>query len=305
MGNQMLQLMYGLKLQTQVDGLSLHGYEMPIWGLTSSKAPALPLIIPTARLRGTDGVGLPELFAEGLLPRARLRDVPLRHAYFQPAAQLQSIFPLLQDQPPLTGPDEILISVRGAEILKAIHPDYGPIPVQWYRDLIAETGLSPVFMGQLSEDFYSELLRRSFPDARFVPSRGILQDFTALRQAEHLVLSVSTFSWLAGWLSLAAKSIHMPLLGIYNPRQREDIWLLPQEDSRFRFYDFPLRKWSVSDDQVADLEASRSFPALAPEQVRDLHDWIESRRQGIRRASLAKLRKVARVAWLPNRLLAS
>jgi hypothetical protein len=66
-----------------------------------------------------------------------------------------------------------------------------------------------------------------------------MYDFALMRAARHLVVSVSTFSWLAAWLS-HAETITIPLTGFYNPAQRPDVNLLPLDDPRYRFYLFPV-----------------------------------------------------------------
>src|SRR6185437_3810679 len=120
-----------------------------------------------------------------------------------------------------------------------VHPDYTLIPVEFYTALVAETGLRPVFMGQIGANSYIERLRRAFPDARFIPSRGPLRDFEIIRRSRNVIVSVSTFSWLAAWLSDADR-IFLPMTGFYNPAQFPEIDLLPLHDPRYRFYLFPV-----------------------------------------------------------------
>jgi hypothetical protein len=50
---------------------------------------------------------------------------------------------------------------------------------------------------------------------------------------------VSTFSWLAAWLS-DAEQIFMPLSGLLNPMQSTDVDLAPLNDPRYRFFLFPI-----------------------------------------------------------------
>ena len=158
LGNQMLQLIYAISLQDQVPDLEIFGYDMPLWGLSNLAPMGWPPLTPSLRLRETDGNGIVPLFLSGTLRRAKVRDIPLRCPQFSPPARFYDVFPINPDSKPVTGPDELLINVRGAEILRSTHSDYGPIPVDWYRKLIADTGLSPVFLGQLGEDYYSDLL---------------------------------------------------------------------------------------------------------------------------------------------------
>ena len=143
---------------------------------------------------------------------------------------------------------ELLINVRGNETLGDCHHDYGPIPIYFLRQVVEKAGLNPVFMGQIEDDYYSIALQREFPTAKFVRSNGPDQDFEAIRRAHHIVPAVSTFSWLASWLS-SAKTIYFPILGMFNPLQRPDSWFLPLDEPRYKFYDFPIRYWRATRDQ--------------------------------------------------------
>ncbi len=132
LGNQMLQLIYAISLQDQVPDLEIFGYDMPLWGLSNRGRMGWPPLTPSLRLRETDGNGIVPLFLSGTLRRARVRDIPLRCTQFSPPARFYDVFSINPDSKPVTGPNELLINVRGAEILRSTHSDYGPIPVDWY-----------------------------------------------------------------------------------------------------------------------------------------------------------------------------
>ena len=78
-----------------------------------------------------------------------------------------------------------------------------------------------------------------FPQAEFRPSAGALADFELIRRSANIVLSVSTFSWLAAWLS-AASLIVAPMTGFLNPFQDRDVDLVPVDDPRYRWVLFPI-----------------------------------------------------------------
>jgi hypothetical protein len=288
LGNQMLQLIYAISLQDQVPDLEIFGYDMPLWALSNLAPMGWPPLTPSLRLRQTDGTGLAPLFLSGTLRRAKVRDIPLRCTQFSPPSRFHDVFPINPHSKPVTGPNELLINVRGAEILRSTHSDYGPIPVGWYCKLIAETGLSPVFLGQLGEDYYSDLLRRSFPNARFVASQGALADFDAIRLAEHIALSVSTFSWLAAWLS-QAKTIHLPMLGIFNPVQRPDIWMLPTQDARYYLHRFPIRRWAATSAQISELEAHSLTRVISRHELITLAADNDASRWALRTKALRRV----------------
>lgn len=299
LGNQMLQLIFAVSLQDQVPDLQIFGYDMPVWNLSNVGRLGWKHLTPSVRLRETDGIGLVDLFKSGSLRRAKVQDVPLRCTLFAPPARFQSMFPLPFDVKPSTRDDELLIHVRGGDILAASNPNYGPIPIDWYRHLIDTSGLSPVFLGQLGNDYYSDLLRASFPRARFAEPQGVLADFAAIRQARHIAISVSTFGWLASWLSMA-QSIHVPVYGIFNPAQRPDIWMLPLSDPRYRFYKFPIRTWSASPAQIAELSADFPVEELSLNSISDLSGQMEAARRGLRDKAMRSLRWRAPVSFLPQ-----
>jgi hypothetical protein len=78
-----------------------------------------------------------------------------------------------------------------------------------------------------------------------IPSAGPMKDFNVIRNAKKLCLAVSTFSWLAGWLSDAVE-IHLPLIGFMHPKAFPPgfhglggIDLTPRDDPRFCFHLLP------------------------------------------------------------------
>ena len=131
--------------------------------------------------------------------------------------------------------DELVCNIRQGDILDAHHPDYVLIPVDFYAELIESTGLRPVFCGQLEMTPYLETIKERFPAARFVPSRGAVGDFAFVRASRHIVPSVSSFGWLAAWLS-AAEQIFMPVLGVLHPLQVAIGQSTAARRSAFRFF---------------------------------------------------------------------
>jgi hypothetical protein len=178
---------------------------------------------------------------------------------FQPRERDTVDLPTFSDQ-------ELVINIRGGEILAGI--DHYPIvPVAFYQDIVEKTGLRPVLMGQLDQSPYLDRLLLAFPDARTIPSQGPMRDFQMVRSATHIVPSVSTFSWLASWLS-NARTIHLPLLGFFNPGHIRQVNLLPLDEIRWRFYLFPVT-YGVP---VADMlrfhdQTGRNWRRIPPEQI--------------------------------------
>jgi hypothetical protein len=76
-----------------------------------------------------------------------------------------------------------------------------------------------------------------------------MADFGVLRASRHLCVAISTFSWLAAWLS-EARTIHLPVAGALHPRQRPDMDLLPVADPRYRFHLFEPRPWGGTAEEL-------------------------------------------------------
>lgn len=153
---------------------------------------------------------------------------------------------------------ELLINIRRADYEGRRYPDYFPLPLRWYERVIDETGLQPVFLGQMRDDAYTRALRRKFPRATFVEPATIAADFASLRNAHHAMLAIGTFSWLSTWLSETAESIHLPIAGTFHPSFRPASDLLPTDDQRYRFYDTDLHQWRDFDDDL-DALITRDF----------------------------------------------
>jgi hypothetical protein len=88
-----------------------------------------------------------------------------------------------------------------------------------------------------------------------MPGSDPLSDFQTVRRAKNIVVCISTFVWLAAWLS-NAKRIVLPVYGLYNPLQFPNHDLLPLGDDRYTYYEFPVH-WAVPVDQV--LEAHKQI----------------------------------------------
>ncbi|APG30468.1 Hypothetical protein GbCGDNIH3_1502 [Granulibacter bethesdensis] len=168
------------------------------------------------------------------------------------------------------GDDELVINIRGGEILRGIHQDYTLLPPEYYYYLVAKTGKKPIFYGQLDESPYMTELRSFFPHATFIQSRGVREDFDFLRKSKHIVLCVSTFSWMAAWMSNAT-TIHFPIAGVLNPMQHTTSMLLPLDDPRYKFYMFPVY-YGTHVDQYRDyLDPVRTtWQPMEPDKLREI-----------------------------------
>jgi hypothetical protein len=251
-GNRMFQYMFCRMLQYRVPNCIVCGYDMPMWDLVSSCDAPLPP--ETMRVKGgheMDVDAIVEFLRQGENRGLEFAGYAQRLEYYGQPNLMASFFPVPSRYRRLTGSEHLLIHVRAGDILSgSANADYVPVPITFYETLVARTGLKPVFMGQLEPTWYTAALQKRFPTATFLPQSSALEDFALLNSAAHVAISVSTYSWLAAWLSPIARSIHVPVLGLLNPRQRPDINLLPLEDERYAFYEFPVRRWHASAEDV-------------------------------------------------------
>ncbi len=239
LGNQMIQFATAQALAARIGTVRFSNVNLPPFGVHH---PAIGGDYPATEIVTSHAVQLDRLanaLAAGRLQRVDIRTYGQRMENFLPPQCYAQTFPQISPPPQTSGPGELLINIRQGDILDGHHPDYVLIPPDFYEALLAETGLVPVFMGQLEDTPYSRTLRTRFPGARFLPSLGAAMDFARIRAARFIVPSISTFSWLAAWLSEADR-IFLPVLGLLNPAQNRGVNLLPLDDPRYRFYQFPV-----------------------------------------------------------------
>ena len=251
-GNRMIQYIAALALVSRVPGVRLEKVHLHEWGIQIPPTPTDPArtIVVTDPVLGLDR--LAAALREGAADCVDIRTYAQRVENFLPHAAYRNLF-----GGPSTsgaGADELLCSIRQGDVLDARHPDYVLIPIDFYAELVEQTGLRPVFMGQLESTPYMDALRARFPQARYQPSQGATADFAYIRGSRTIVPAVSTFSWLAAWLSDADR-IFMPVLGLFHPLQARSTQLLPLDDPRFRFTLFP-HHYAVPVEHFAAAHAS-------------------------------------------------
>ena len=248
--------MIATTIARQVSGLKICGLDIPEWGIaddTEASRLFKQECNKTIRLTGhrLDVGAIVAALQSNSVECVEYDGWACRVEYYGEPAQFRDLFPTPEDLQGVGFPDsKLLVNVRAAEIVNGVHSDYIPTPISLIEHVITKTGLTPVFMGQLGEDWYSNLLRDKFPRCEFIPSRGPIHDFETIRQTRNVLIPVSTFSWLASWLSEECTNIHMPLLGMFNPLQRPDIDLAPLHDGRYTFYAFPRVLWQGEKEKL-------------------------------------------------------
>lgn len=250
----MFQYMLARVIAERVPGSEITGVHLPGWGVDARAEKH-----PTGFLMQVNSHIFPIDQCVDLMNgmndcEIQLRAVSTRMAYYRGHIDLcRSLFVAGPDMPTGYPDDTLVISIRLGETIESNYPFYGPLPISWYRELLEETGLKPVFFGQIGGDVYSQALRRAFPDAQFVTSKGVYEDFNILRTSKNVALSVSTFAWLAAWLSVTAERIYAPIYLMYNQAGRPDIDMLPICDERYHFYSFPQTRWGTTPQEIDDL----------------------------------------------------
>jgi hypothetical protein len=242
-GNRALQYFAAAGIQSHAPGAKIQNIELPEAGI-NQPAPAPDPQNSVATGRGwLDIAGFADCLARGVIETIRIEDYPYHLQNFPPRAAARNLIPPLPGGQNATGfgPNDLVCSIRGAEILRAIHPDYLVLPPAYYQMLARRTGKNLVFFGQIGDDPYSASLRRAFPAAAFIQSGGLEHDFETLRRSVHIAPSVSTFAWLAAWLSHANK-IYLPVCGFFNPVQHAEQLFLPLDDESYEYTLFPYAK---------------------------------------------------------------
>jgi hypothetical protein len=254
--NVAFQYMLAKVIKASVPGSSIIGAYLPYWGIDTRRVD-IPMMAYSMEVRSHV---FPLQHVIQTLSTAEdaevvLRCLSTRMAYYQDHRDLFFSDFHAEEAKGLEGygSDSLVISIRLGEILREKHQFYAPLPISWYNSLIRETGLKPVFYGQIGDDVYSTALKAQFPDAEFVPSRGALADFHVLRNSKNVALSVSTFAWLATWISEKTENIFLPIYMMFNPDGRPDVDMLPVNDGRYHFYQFAETRWGTTAAEVADL----------------------------------------------------
>ncbi len=254
LANQMIQAMVAVSLADQLRDRSgtsprLSNINLPAFCMHHPYVPHNDIATLTVTGHTLDTPALALALSTGAAGCIDIRSYAQRMVNFPSLNRARRLFAHTPPQNPAAGPNDLLCSIRQGDILDGHHPDYVLIPPAFYADMAEITALNPVFFGQIDDSPYMATLRALFPQARFVPGVSPEADFAQLRHAPHIVPAISTFSWLAAWLG-HAQTIHLPVLGLFHLGQSPSVDLLPEDDARYRFYQFPYH-YAVPVAQVA------------------------------------------------------
>jgi hypothetical protein len=276
-GNRMIQFMAALTIQVRVPDTRLSGIALDEWGISTGDHGPEWCDHAITDPQHVDAFAVARFLRTHPGSKVALRGYAQRMSNFLEVEAYRRAFPARVKGVPVFDRRYLVINVRSGDVVAGNFADYVLIPVAFYRQIVRETGLIPVFMGQVAPNAYTDLLRAAFPTALFLESQGAMWDFEVIRTARNIVTAVSTFSWLAAWLSRAERII-MPVDGLLNPIQFPDIDLLPLDDPRFVFYLFPVNH------------------ACPPDRIAEVHATLEGRWCRVSPAMLTEIRMRAEAA---------
>jgi hypothetical protein len=243
LANQMAQLMLCLDIRRNCrQPIEIEGFNIPEWGLEAplSDAAASDIIIVDQRTRRWAICQM----IDALKPRLiHVKAMTFRIKNFSAPELYDRYFPTAIATSQNMLEDTLLVHIRAGDVATLTHSSYGPLPISYYQYLAKSTGLKLAFVGELSGSNYVQALRVEFPDSNFLEGGSPLDDFQTLRRAENVAIAVSSFSWMATFLSRQAKAIHIPLAGLFDPLAAPHVDFLPLADKRVTVHQIPKRAW--------------------------------------------------------------
>ncbi|WP_215755536.1 hypothetical protein [Acetobacter sp. P5B1] len=241
--NRALEYLVACRIKKEVPSLEIQNIHLPEWGIYTPTKELPPLEM--CRLGWSrfwiDVPGLADCLKRGVIT-SLFQDAFCYNVEFLPSRE---------ESRKILGPtkkkikadgfgDDILVcNIRANEILYGEHRNYIVLPPEYYKMILEDSGLSPVFYGQVEDNAYIASLKKMFPNAPFIQGKGAEHDFDVLRNSKNIAISVSTFSWLAAWLSYANR-IYIPINAMYNPNQNKLQNFLDLSESVFRYVLLPF-----------------------------------------------------------------
>jgi hypothetical protein len=229
LGNQLAQYCFARRLAFELDfALSvpeIHGFSRAVsFGSYSATAGSVGSDFQLRQeVKTAHEVDLPGLLADRRPRIIDLNGIFLRHEYFAPyKADIKHDWLFSGVLTPI-GPDDLTIHIRSGDVyrqpgyLGRQSTEYHTLPFSFYSAIIQEKRWRQIRV--VTEDASDPMVRKLAN--RFgvaVVSGHANDDFNLVRASGVIVLSVSSFSWWAAWLSDAHR-IYYPLAGLYDPRR--------------------------------------------------------------------------------------
>lgn len=219
----------------------IEGYNIPEWDLSEplTDAPSSEITIESYLTRSA----LCNAMIDAFKPKLVNLTTPIFRVgnYGKP----ENYFSLFRNYEPSVqvSDDYLLVHIRSGDVATRTHWQYGPLPIRYYEYLFAQTGLRPLFIGEMARNSYTDLLKATFPKAELTGGASAIDDFQIIRGTKNVALSVSSFSWMATFLSIKAQRIHLPLVGHFDIATDPYSDFLPVDDSRYVFHEVSREGW--------------------------------------------------------------
>ncbi|WP_296014690.1 hypothetical protein [uncultured Agrobacterium sp.] len=287
--NQLLQFMLAKNIERVADDVRVTGCHIPEWGVITAPDndpdKAIELSLTGNSIYHDDVV---DIIRKGLASNVVLKGHSFRISNYALPEFYRPIIGWSCENVTGYGSEHVVFHIRGGDILMPAHQDYYPIPFSYIDAVLKNTDASPVFVGQLEDSYYAEKLRERYPDAIYSKPQTAVEDFETLRRSSEIAVSISSFAWLAAWLSHAT-TIHLPVAGMLNPAQRPDIDLLPLDDPRYKFYRFDQFKWNATPSDIETLWQSRAHGLFSRNELAELKFYAARLTRAKSRSSRIKL----------------
>ncbi len=177
----------------------------------------------------------------------------------------------------------VVFHVRLAHIHfnSSVHPWYIPLPFNYYQEIINNTGLKPVFVGEFSDDIYSNALKMHFSNAVFLECEDSNVVYQVLHNSKNVGISLSSFSWLATFLSDHVVKVFFPVFGLFDPRNYNKYSsqsnFLDFDDLRVQYYRFEIKTWQAKYIEILSLISDKyHFEHVDQEIIHDFNIYNNS-----------------------------
>ena len=158
LANRMFQYMLATEIGRRVgDAIPVCGLALPEWNiaLPAPGSHANPTVVLERHVFNLDRTAY--LLRTRALRTVVINGWGMRLEYYRGPEAYRPSFPRDAGSAFAARDDQLLINIRGEDILSGWHPRYFPLPFSFYEHVIERTGLSPVFMGQLDNGHHTKL----------------------------------------------------------------------------------------------------------------------------------------------------
>lgn len=166
-GNRMMQFLAAKKLALSLDADKIEEINLPEWGYENFTLPddyrKIVSKINSKSLLQSDFIDYLKYYVNDSTYKIYMEGYFQDLQWFPPLTQCRSLFKNQKsDYEEYTTEKHLLINIRAGEILGGGYSFYVQIPIWYYKMIIEETGLIPVFCGQLDNEYYTSLLKKHF-----------------------------------------------------------------------------------------------------------------------------------------------